>query len=318
MKTTLLFLSAFLSVSLFGQQMTYIPDDGFEQNLINMGLDDFLDDYVVTDSIININVLLLGGELDSLTGIEDFISLDTLICNSCGLSQVNISNNSELIYLSVHNNNLTSLDVSNNFQLSFLNCSFNQLSELNLTSNAQLTHLNCSVNELSFIDLSNISNLIYLNAGSNQLSNINVSSNTDLVTFHCSANQISSIDISQNINLTTLGCSNNNLLCLDMKNGHNLLMPFFYAINNPLLDCIEVDDAAWSAATWTNIDPQTSFSENCNYSSDCFTTSVDELTTSKNLIQILDMMGRETSFKPNTPLIYVYDDGSTEKVFTIE
>ena len=32
----------------------------------------------------------------------------------------------------------------------------------------------------------------------------------------------------------------------------------------------------------------------------------------KNLIQILDMMGRETSFKPNTPLIYVYDDGSTE------
>ena len=37
-----------------------------------------------------------------------------------------------------------------------------------------------------------------------------------------------------------------------------------------------------------------------------------------NLIQILDLMGRETSFKPNTPLIYVYDDGSTEKVFSVE
>lgn len=46
--------------------------------------------------------------------------------------------------------------------------------------------------------------------------------------------------------------------------------------------------------------------------------SLSELTTSKNLIQILDMMGRETSFKPNTPLIYVYDDGSTEKVFSVE
>ena len=34
----------------------------------------------------------------------------------------------------------------------------------------------------------------------------------------------------------------------------------------------------------------------------------------QNLIQILDMMGRETTFKPNTPLIYVYDDGSTEGV----
>ncbi len=37
-----------------------------------------------------------------------------------------------------------------------------------------------------------------------------------------------------------------------------------------------------------------------------------------NLIQILDMIGRETTFKPNTPLIYVYDDGSTEKVFSVE
>ena len=48
------------------------------------------------------------------------------------------------------------------------------------------------------------------------------------------------------------------------------------------------------------------------------TIGINELTTSKNLIQILDMMGRETSFKPNTPLIYVYDDGSTEKVFSVE
>ncbi len=32
----------------------------------------------------------------------------------------------------------------------------------------------------------------------------------------------------------------------------------------------------------------------------------------KNLLQILDVLGRETTFKPNTPLIYVYDDGSIE------
>ena len=38
----------------------------------------------------------------------------------------------------------------------------------------------------------------------------------------------------------------------------------------------------------------------------------------KELIKILDMMGRETTFKPNTPLIYVYDDGSIEKVFSVE
>ena len=48
------------------------------------------------------------------------------------------------------------------------------------------------------------------------------------------------------------------------------------------------------------------------------TVGINESTTSKNLIQILDLMGRETSFKPNTPLIYVYDDGSIEKVFSVE
>ena len=37
----------------------------------------------------------------------------------------------------------------------------------------------------------------------------------------------------------------------------------------------------------------------------------------KELVKILDQLGRETSFKPNTPLIYVYSDGSTEKIFTI-
>jgi hypothetical protein len=29
-------------------------------------------------------------------------------------------------------------------------------------------------------------------------------------------------------------------------------------------------------------------------------------------------LGRETTFKPNTPLIYVYDDGSIEKIFRVE
>lgn len=38
----------------------------------------------------------------------------------------------------------------------------------------------------------------------------------------------------------------------------------------------------------------------------------------KNIIQIVDLMGRETEYKPNTPLIYVYSDGTVEKVFRVE
>ncbi len=40
--------------------------------------------------------------------------------------------------------------------------------------------------------------------------------------------------------------------------------------------------------------------------------------TKKELVKIVDQLGRETSFKSNTTLIYVYSDGSTEKRFTAE
>ena len=38
----------------------------------------------------------------------------------------------------------------------------------------------------------------------------------------------------------------------------------------------------------------------------------------KVLVKIVDQLGREIDYKPNTTLIYVYSDGSTQKVFTIE
>ena len=38
----------------------------------------------------------------------------------------------------------------------------------------------------------------------------------------------------------------------------------------------------------------------------------------REVIKITDLMGRETEYKPNTVLIYVYSDGTTEKVFKVE
>jgi hypothetical protein len=40
--------------------------------------------------------------------------------------------------------------------------------------------------------------------------------------------------------------------------------------------------------------------------------------STKKLIKIVNLLGQETEFKPNTSLIYIYDDGSTEKVFQFE
>ena len=48
-------------------------------------------------------------------------------------------------------------------------------------------------------------------------------------------------------------------------------------------------------------------------------TGIGELNnSSKQLIKIVDVLGRETPFKPNTPLLYIYDDGTIERKMIIE
>lgn len=49
------------------------------------------------------------------------------------------------------------------------------------------------------------------------------------------------------------------------------------------------------------------------------TANVEELVpTDKELLFITDLMGRETEFKPNTPLIFIYSDGTRERVIKLE
>jgi hypothetical protein len=55
----------------------------------------------------------------------------------------------------------------------------------------------------------------------------------------------------------------------------------------------------------------------CSDTSECFSidfTGIGELNnTPKQLIKIVDVLGRETPFKPNTPLLYIYNDGTVER-----
>lgn len=60
----------------------------------------------------------------------------------------------------------------------------------------------------------------------------------------------------------------------------------------------------------------------CIDTSDCYiidVTDIDALeASSKTLLKIIDLTGRETKFKPKTPLIYIYSDGTRERVMKIE
>jgi hypothetical protein len=47
---------------------------------------------------------------------------------------------------------------------------------------------------------------------------------------------------------------------------------------------------------------------------------IDEihLNKDKKLIKVVGLMGRETEIRNNTTLVYIYDDGTTERVFRVE
>ncbi len=46
--------------------------------------------------------------------------------------------------------------------------------------------------------------------------------------------------------------------------------------------------------------------------------TIEHLNNTKKLVKIIDVLGKETTKKSNTPLFYIYDDGSVEKKIIIE
>ena len=95
-------------------QKTYIPDDAFEQVLINLDLDDIFDDSVYTSAIDTVTILYLSNYgITDLIGIEDFVLLSELICNGNQITALDLSDNANLFELNCNNNFLTSLDVRN-------------------------------------------------------------------------------------------------------------------------------------------------------------------------------------------------------------
>jgi Leucine-rich repeat (LRR) protein len=142
-----------------------------------------------------------------------------------------------------------------------LNCSANNLIQLNIRFNNRLESIDCSNNELTSLDVGNNLALEALNCGSNQLKGFSLSTNNNLRQLDCQSNQLEQLDLSVNVNLTELYCQSNQLRSLDVKNGNNEQITAFDVRDNPSLSCIAVDDAAYSAANWPNVDVQGLFNQ---------------------------------------------------------
>ena len=262
MKKTNFLLALTSFIQLQAQQKTYIPDDAFEQELIDLGLDVVLDDSVLTNNINTLDTLFIysnnsAGYIVDLTGIEEFLALRVLRVYYNNIHTIDVSSLVNLRLLDLTGNNLTQIDVSNNQDLAFLNITNNNFSSIDLSSNQDLRGVYLQGNQFTNLaDLLPLNNLEVLTCGNNPLDYIDITTHTDLIYFDfaetscervmefsnnpeliaivCSDATLDSLDLSGCPKLDVLYCDNNNIDYLDVSHLDSLTV--LHAWANPLTE----------------------------------------------------------------------------------
>lgn len=251
MKKTLLSILTITTLG-FGlnAQNVNIPDPNFKSYLlVNNGTNPNGDNEIqVSEATAFTGTMnVSSANISDLTGIEAFTSLTVLICGNNLLTTLDLSSNTALLELHCANNQLTSLDLSACTQLTKIKCFTNALPTLNVSNCTQLAELDCYINQLSTLDLSN---------------------NVALTSVSCQSNLLGALDLSPNINLIEVQCNDNSLTSLNVANGNNTNFTWMGATGNPNLECVQVDDVAYSIANWDGtygmIDVTASYSLNCS------------------------------------------------------
>ena len=329
----------FLCFPFFGYaQFTSLPDSNFELALVNLGLDNMVDGFVLNSSIDTLSSLIVSNyNIESLVGIAAFESLIYLDCSSNNIDTLDLNNN-YLSYLDCSDNQLIELDVSNHLNLQTFKCSYNEFIQIDVTQNTSLLYFECIKNKLTSLDISNNVFLIELWCNDNDLTSLdvagidmyvlicdnnqlttidNLSDNISLKHLSCSGNNISSLLLSAHPQLNWLSCSKNQLFQLDISS--QLDLNYLFVWDNSSLNCINVADVSLANATWSvwdgqsgNIDGHHYFSENCILS------STFQMIDSKKLSLIINLKGQQSRVLKNQPLFYKYNDGSVEQKIILE
>ena len=219
--------------SLSYAQKTYVPDDHFEQALIDLGLDDVLDDSVNTASIDTVTKLIIQfKDISDLTGIENFTALKKLDCYGNQLTTLDLTNNIKLEYLVCVQNKLNTLNISKCKELKEIDLSGSHVSALDLSRLTKLSVLNCSGNRLTALNVSNNPLLKHLNCQNNPITSLNLLSNPIIEYVVADNDKLSSLDLPANHTLRVLLCRNNKLKTLNLYN--NTALGILYCFDNHL------------------------------------------------------------------------------------
>ena len=117
--------------------------------------------------------------------------------------------------------------------------------------------------------------------------------------------QTETYSVGQNLNSTFLWCLNNGGIILNGINTNSVEVQ--WGNNSGIFELYVVETAQNGCSDTVFIDVNVVSS-----------TSIQEHTTNKELLKVTDLLGRETPYRKNTPLFYIYDDGTVEKRIVIE
>ncbi|MBI0401541.1 leucine-rich repeat domain-containing protein [Cyclobacterium marinum] len=214
------------------KHITEIPDQNFEEKLIELGIDSdgLINQMLITEDAKNVKTLVLTSDLGTpekekianLSGIEAFEDLVYLSAGNNLLTEINLAANQKLTSLHLEANYLQTLDISQNKGLEDINLILNNLTEINgLNHTKQLKTLNLSWNLLESLSV-NLPALEGLNVENNKLKLLNVQGCTSLETLIAKLNELETIDLRTNTNLKYVTLSANQLKEIDLTSNNTL------------------------------------------------------------------------------------------------
>ncbi|MDR1038397.1 MAG: hypothetical protein LBT40_18060, partial [Deltaproteobacteria bacterium] len=231
----LLFLMAFIVMSSAASATVYSADDIHRliaiksendiygslnwSDSVNPGEFDCVDwvDYSGTNRVGELYLSFRG--LEGSLNLEDLDKLTRLSAEWNGLSSLEVSSNTALLFLIVPGNHLPVLDVSSNTALLYIDVVSNELTALDVSRNTALQDLYVGYNQLTALDVSRNTVLQTLDVYGNLLPDLDVSRNTALQPLNVAGNRLTALDVSRNTALQTLNVSGNRLTALDVSSN---------------------------------------------------------------------------------------------------
>jgi hypothetical protein len=219
--TSVIGLSSLVNLESFSAGGSYMLTSADLSNNPGITVANFNNTSINTLPNVNNNLTGLGIQSTLITGdidLTQYKKLDALNVSQIGISSLNISGLSSLVYLDCYETGISSLNLTGLSSLETLQCYQTGISSLNLSNLTELIEVNCSNTPLRTLNFSGVYNnyIDEINCSNTQLSSLNLIGVTDIQILNCSQTGISSLNLTGLTYIGILDCSQTQLSSLNL------------------------------------------------------------------------------------------------------